>query len=241
MNSPGIEVAWGGGVWRRSQRRVIEDSIHCAKDLAEYGLDYLGLTYEQTKKLTVYKVAKHSSIAGESKGPVEMDIHIPVHHIKHRKVAATLAGLANTVLHETVHCIRSENFNTESIVETAASEGLAYISEDIVGNALLPQADPSSLRNLVNIASSVHHDIAKACLLDDDELSLPDTPEAIQVFDIWFGDNCGRIPQGVLIGVTEVCRRLEEGNSIADMMHWPAEEILDLDSHFMTPTDSLKV
>lgn len=237
MNNPGIEIAWGGGIWRKNQKRVIEEPIVCARDLATYGLEHLGLTYEQPKKLTVFKVAKHCTIAGESKGPVEMDIHIPVHHIKYRKVAAMIAELAETVLHETAHCIRSEQFDHETLIETAASEGLAYVSEDLVSNALLPSTEANYLGSCIDLGTSAQYDRVKADLVDNSECSVPDTPEALATYEEWFCDDGYGIPPGVLIGVTEVYRRLKEGNTIAHLMTQPAEEILDLSSSFMTSAD----
>lgn len=239
MDNPGIEIAWGGGIWRKNQKRVIEEPIRCAKDLATYGLEHLGVSYEMPKKLTVFKVAKHCIVAGESKGPVDMDIHIPVHHIKYRKVAAMIAELAETVLHETTHCIRSERYDFDTLVETAASEGLAYVSEDIVSNALLPAIEASYLGSCIERATSAEYDMAKASLLDCSDLSVPNTPDALAIYEEWFCDDGSGIPPGVLIGVTEVYRRLAEGNTIADMMSWPAEEILDLNTSFMTSADRL--
>ena len=137
MENPGIEIAWGGGAWRKNHKRVVEQNVLDAAELAEYGVEMLDIRYKEPKTMTVWRVAKHEPTAGVSYSSREFDIHIPVHHIKHRKIARQFAALTMTVIHEMMHSIRSEEFKSENLLECAATEGLAYMSEDLLSSEIL--------------------------------------------------------------------------------------------------------
>lgn len=226
MENPGIEIAWGGGPWRKNHKRVVKQSVLDATELAEYGVEMLDLRYEEPKTMTVWRVAKHEPTAGVSYSSQEFDLHIPVHHIKHRKVARQFASLTMTVIHEMTHSIRSETFNDENLLECAATEGLAYMSEDLLSSEVLLYDELSFNGERAFIKHGLEYNTVKKRLLNAYEVSLDSDDRYNQEHAHWFGP--GHEIMGAVLGINEVCRRLSEGNEFSDLMHWPAEEILDI-------------
>jgi hypothetical protein len=180
------------------------------------------------KTLSVFRVAKHHDATGESLGPEEVALYIPVHHIKHRKVGAALSELAVTVHHEVTHSIRSEGFVGDSLVESAATEGLAYVGEDLLKGELLEQDETYFFRDAVQLFNDGEYAANKALMVKESDLSVPETPEAVEVYKEWFGLDNRTMPTGIVIGVTEVYRRLQEGNKFAELLAWPPERIIGL-------------
>ena len=99
MENPGIKIAWGGGPWRKNHKRVVRENIYDATELAEHGIDMLDVNYETPKLMTIWRVAKKDPAAGVSHDATNFDIHIPVHHIKHRKIASHFNGVSNHLGH----------------------------------------------------------------------------------------------------------------------------------------------
>jgi len=226
MENPGIEIAWGGGPWRKNHKRVVEQSVLDATELAEYGIEMLDITYVEPKTMTIWRVAKHEPTSGVSYSSKEFDLHVPVHHIKHRKVARQFASLTMTVIHEMTHSIRSEEFNGDNLIECAATEGLAYMSEDLLSSEILLYDELSFNGERAFIEHGLEYNTVKKQLLNANHASLEDNDRYNREHANWFGPGSGIM--GAVIGVNEVCRRLSEGNEFNELIHWPAEEILDI-------------
>ena len=226
MENPGIEIAWGGGIWRKNHKRVVEQSVLDATELAEYGIEMLDVNYSEPKTMTVWRVAKHEPTAGVSYSAQEFDLHIPVHHIKHRKIAKQFAELTMTVIHEMTHSIRSEEYNGDNLLECAATEGLAYMSEDLLSSEILLYDEISFNGEHAFIEHGLEYNSVKKRFVNAHEVSLEDDDRYNIEHENWFGPYSEIM--GAVLGVNEVCRRLSEGNEFRDIMHWPAEEILDI-------------
>ena len=226
MENPGVKIAWGGGPWRKNHKRVVRENIYDATELAEHGIDMLDVNYETPKLMTIWRVAKQDPTAGVSHDATNFDIHIPVHHIKHRKIARNFADLTMTIVHEMTHSIRSEKFEESNIFEDAATEGLAYMSEDLVAPEILVDSEIAFNGVSNHLGHGSDYDSLKNRLHNSHQVSLEDEERLNIELDQWFSPYGSML--GVALGINEVCRRLSEGNEFNDLMQWPAEAILDV-------------
>lgn len=231
MANPEIQLAWGGGVWKRCDRRVVRPVLESAIALTTDATDYLDLTFAVPKTCSSWRVARRDKFAGECIDVNNFDVHFPVDHIKHRKLGSQLVELTITTLHELTHAIRLEHFQGDDLIELAATEGLAYVSGDLLTDALFSKGEGHNARSYIDRRHAGQHDNIKsefARLADLEARAVIDDDAVCEIFDEWFVGSGSGAPRALVFAVGEVNRRLDEGNQFADLMHWPAHELLDM-------------
>jgi hypothetical protein len=233
MAGPSLELAWGGGVWARRDRRVVEPVVRPALEQVEFALEEIGIGYGEPKTVNVWRCARSEDTWGTARGVSSVDLHIRTDHIKHRKVARFFHELLETTGHELLHTVREEYFPDTGPVERAASEGIAYSGEDFIETITRgPRTGLSIGEAMLCYGTAVNYNALKSRLADLQDYRWPqamlddvaDDPQRI----VWFELNGAAPPAGMLVGVIEVQKRLAEGRSLAELMTWPPEEILDL-------------
>lgn len=232
MNNPGIEIAWGGGRWPNRQKKVARPTIQTAIDFNSLAIEEIGFDFQQPKKVNIWRCARSEADWASSDGPTDIDVYIRVDHIKHRKVGMFLAEMTIALGHELTHAIRSEHFDDQSLVEHIASEGLAHVAEDTFSQIVLGSENAVQYFNLVSQYSSESEYAAMRSYLYSNRnytWTQGDTAED-ETFNEWLEVAGSAPPPGIIVGVNEVQKRLAEGNTIVDLMTWPAEQILDLSS-----------
>lgn len=228
MANPEIEIAWGGGSWQRGHRKVVRPVVSTVADLAVMTADEMGVTYNEPKKLHVWRCSRTWPEAGSNSSAVDMELYIQVSHIKHRTVARKAIEYYLTTVHELTHAVRRESHpDTNDLAEHVASEGLAYVCEDLATDMFLSDDEKLYHGDLIDPGPSSTYDGLKKSLAGDCSTELLEGQDTA-VLDLWLGYETDQMPPGIVVGVTEVYRRLIEGNDFADMVRWPADQILDL-------------
>lgn len=220
-------------MWPKRQRRVVEPVVRPALEQVEGVCEDLGLDFREQKTVNVWRCARSEDTWGVARDVTQIDLHIRTDHIKHRKVVRFFDDLTKTVGHELLHTIREEYFVDDGPIERVASEGLAYSGEDLIEVMCLGGGEGDLIGEaMLRHAKGARYDAVKARLVGMRDHRWPqamldnvaDDPQRVA----WFEMNGNMPPAGVLIGVVEVQRRLSEGNDFAQIMTWPAEEILNL-------------
>lgn len=234
MSSPGIEIAWGGGAWPRRRKNVVMPTIQGATELAAEALAEAGYEYGQPKRVNIWRTSRSEESLGLSDGATDIVIHVRDDHIKHRKVAKMFITYFLTVGHELTHAIRSEYFPDDSLVERVASEGLAYVTEDLMNSmTLLPGEAPlvGSLvhREAFREVADLKHELVRA------HNATASVEQLESAYSQWT-ELCGRTPPpGIKVGIVEVYQRLIEGYDLAELISMPAEVVLGLTQVHSSP------
>lgn len=229
MANPEIQLAWGGGGWPSSQRKIVRPTVQTAIDFCGLTYDEIGLSYRLPKVVNVWRCGRNEDTWGTSDGPTSIDLHVRADHIKHRKVGLYFAEYALATGHELAHAVRSEYFNFRSLIEDIASEGIANVIEDTLDRVIFGDENSMLLADLKGLYSSDdgYSEIRKRLLQNRDHSWSADAKHD-EIRDFWLETGGDTPPDGLIVGITEVQRRLQEGNTILELMAMPAEHILDL-------------
>lgn len=229
MANPGVELAWAGGIWHSRDRRVVKPTVQTAIDFVQIGFDEIGLSFTEPKCVNVWRCGRSEDTWASSNGPTDIDLHIRVDHIQHRKVPRFLADIALAIGHDTIHAIRSEYCDDPSLIEHIASEGLAWVGEDPLEHVILGAENASQVADVVALTgSNYQYSNLKAQLSKQRDHTWEQDGAEDSLRQQWLEPSCRLVPPGLVVGITEVQRRLEEGNTLGDLMTWSAEQILDL-------------
>jgi hypothetical protein len=240
MNNPSIELAWGGGRWPKRQKKVVEPTMQTAIDFSRLAIEEIGFEYAQPKRINIWRCGRSEECWGSSDGPTDIDVHIRVDHIKHRKVARFLFDLTLSLGHELVHAIRSEFSDEPSLIEHIASEGLAHVAEDTLSHIVLGSENAFQQANMVaQYSSTTEYSAMRKAMFDQRNYRWPRDGQDDEVRSEWLDITSDSPPPGIIVGITEVQRRLAEGSTIVELMTRPAEEILDLNAGIYQPADRL--
>ena len=218
--NPPIVMARGQG-WSKNAWEQHLPVIEHAAEKAEQGAQGLGIRFREWKLGTVDRITPEgiSYIGGRA-----IDMHTFLLRIDNRIVRPTLRYdsplLSRDTLHEVIHCTRFEHTGDESVLELAASEGLAYMADELYrqkyyGKRLVSKffdfdldADPQlEARILDNAQQSTYSQDGERAYFTS---SVPN----------WRG--------GDLYGIQRVKAQLEKGFTISDLISQPAEDVLGL-------------
>ena len=229
MANPEVEIIWGGRSWSRNHRKVVRPIISAAADLACSAVEALGVEYKDPKRLSIWKCLRNWPDAGANYSSVDMDIYVRGDHIRHRKVARKIVSHCLTATHEITHAVRREKQpDQDDLIEHIASEGLAYVSEDLVSELLLTKEEIFYFGDCINIKQSISYDRLKSRLRPTELAEARGDTTIDDGLDGWMQFESDSLPPGIIIGITEVYRRLVEGNKFSNIIEWPADQILDL-------------
>jgi hypothetical protein len=234
MSVPSIELAWGGQSWKRSRKRTVRPLVRSAIELAEDGLEYLGVDYDEQIRANVYAVAKNWESIGEAKESQNgIDLYIPHKDVKRKKVASYFNALCLTTVHEALHLVRGSKYPNDSLIETAAAEGICYASEITLAKCLLTAEERSSVYgNLVQPLNAKVVEAMKQHIFADniDYADLDEnTNSEFDIYDVWFSPAVnGYASAGNRLGYTAVVGLMQEGVRIPEIIEMPAAEILGI-------------
>lgn len=222
--NPEVEVVWGGGGWHRSHRRYMRPFVEGAVELAQDVVGEIGIRYDHPKRARVRRCSNIHPDGGTSTDARDFEVYVREDHYRRRKAARYFCDYMRASLHEIVHSARSERYSGFDLIENVASEGIAYIAEDLAVAKLdlreerMYSADTMKLRPLIP-------SLKGELLVDYDSCVDEDTTAYYD--ELWLkGSN--QIDDGTLVGIAEVHNRLIEGYTIGDIIDWPPERILDL-------------
>lgn len=245
MSSPTeIELVWGRGKWNKSKRQVLRPWIEAAVGIAESGLGFLGLETDRNIRMTVgLATAEINSEASADPLNRVVDIYIPNKDIKRKKMHRIFGGLALTTFHEIVHIVRADKYSEEDLVETAATEGLAYMAEYILASEILtPEETQDNFNDELMLSGVAEQRLIKDfardsavidSLIDENgTVDIDDFDLASGILDRWFNPPGKSFPEGASLGFTAVSRLIGLGVGFSEVFQMPAEEIMRLsDGH----------
>lgn len=221
--NPEVEVVWDGGGWHRSHRRYMRPFVEGAVELAQDVVGEIGIRYEHPKRSRIRRCTNTLLGGGVNTDLTNFEVYVPIDHYRRHRAARFFGAYMRDATHELVHAARAERYPGWDLLENVASEGIAYVAEDLTVVALnlderMYTADTMPLRHLVpGLKGELILDYASC--VDDNATEHMD--------ELWLkGSNS--IDDGALIGIVEVHNRLIEGHAIGDIIDWPAERVLDL-------------
>lgn len=220
--NPGVEVIWGDGGWHRSHRRYLRPYVEGAVDLATEAVQSLGIRYDHPKRATIRRCGNSYPAVAENQDQAGFRLFVRDDDYRRRKAVARFGVYVTASAHELTHAARCERFGDWDLLEEIASEGIAHLAEDLVTQNL-GIAEDYLYTEIVSAMGRNHSKAKHELLLDyqngkDDDL----------IIDKWFDWDSPYIDDGVVVGITEVHKRLIEGYTIGDIIDWPAERVLDL-------------
>lgn len=233
MSAPSIDLAWGGQSWKRSRKRTVRPLVRSAIDLAEDGLDHLGLDYDEPIRANVIAVAKDWPNTGKAiESQNDIELYIPYKDVKRKKVASYFNKLCLSTVHEALHLIRGSVYPPRnSLIEAAATEGICYASEITLAKSLLTNQERSSLYgNLVDpLDVGVFNELNGHITFDEIDFADEEYSPDFDIYDYWFTPiTNGYACAGDRLGYTAVVGLMQEGARISEIIEMPAAEILGI-------------
>ncbi len=225
MTNPEIEVIWKSCTWQSSHRRIVRPYIEGAVDLAHKTAEHIGLEYDRPKIAKIKRCGNSYPAIGENEDATGFSIFVPVDDYRRRKVARKFSTYVRATVHELTHSARCERFGDWSLLEEVASEGLAYVAEDL---ALRELGDDRGACGSISDLGYCNNARVKEELVADSLESESSERALDEVMDKWFNWDLPRLDRGSTFGIIEVKRRLSEGNTFNQLLDWPPEQVLDL-------------
>jgi hypothetical protein len=242
-NQP-IHLLRGEG-WDETTWSIHEPAVKRATQKADQGMEYLGITFERVKigRLHNQQIPQGEllSLAGLAIGLTSFNIFTNKIHGEKPRAVRTAASWSSTTVHEVVHCARLERYHSNSLVEVAASEGLAYTAQEVyIGKFCakqlvhsIPEYDletpnPVLLERLKDIAETENKESDAAFYLRMKENANKQVNASDE--EKWFEeyDASPFVRNGSLIGAQLVRSQVEKGYTLSDLMNLPAGEVLSL-------------
>lgn len=227
MSNPGIEIVWGGDLWRRARRRTVRPVAEEIAELTHAAFEELGVKYDKPKRMSLRRSGNNYPAGGASDGPVDFEIYFRVSDIKRRKVSRKFGQYFVNTAHEMGHNIRRESVDKEwNLVEEVAAEGVAHMAEDLAAAVVLQSGQFISNVSILQGVSKTTISQLKSQLLNESG-DIHSRNEYDNVSERWFSWQ-RTIPPGYVLGVASVYQRLSEGHDFSEVIQWPATQILDL-------------
>ncbi|MCA9333001.1 hypothetical protein KDA00_03960 [Candidatus Saccharibacteria bacterium] len=234
-NIPPIEMRWGGGKWPRAPKRRLRPILDTAFGLAVDGMEAFGFEPSEPKCATVWCVGDRCPDAGESDNSTDFGVFIPFSYIKRpRKTKELTVPLSLMTLHEVTHCIRHEYFYGDDLLERAASEGISLFAEKSLALAVLNGSEQHEYQAHFSPVISIEAEgqVMDSFLDDAIEEGLMITqgkPQSASddLHELWFANTYGcPMPLGNQIGMLAVCRLIDAGATLSEVIKLPAEDII---------------
>ncbi len=230
MSVPEIDIRFGGGTWRRSDKRYLAPIVSCAVDIAKDGINYYGIHTEQPKVAKVYLCGRNYPSAGESTGATEFELNFRAVDVKRKKIfnnELRRKHSVGTVFHELLHSVRSEYFEHDAIEELIATEGISYVGAELLLDELGLGRKFASIPTPQNsMKYALTKEVLTAELLADIDVLGSDTDHLVTTW-IELNPN-GTMPPGVFLGCLAVSDLLASGAGLKDVVQMDAREILSI-------------
>ncbi|MDB5183313.1 MAG: hypothetical protein JWO47_1097 [Candidatus Saccharibacteria bacterium] len=203
-------------------RSMLGPNIEAAYELAYEGMEEEGLAINGLT-VNLRKVTKKDRIGyvGWCDGPQEVSLFFKGGDVLKSEDTVNLGENACTILHEGTHAKRLGLFSSPHPRESAASEGIASINENIFTYKLFGDTryDMNSIR------------YAEPSFWDDLSSEFEGCVQAIRTqqdvdafYDRWFH----RSSLGYQVGMWAVIDKMNQSATIAEIIQMPAREILKL-------------
>jgi hypothetical protein len=224
------EISWLGTGWSRGKRTYAKPYVECATGLAVDWITQTGIPSTAGKKVLQVAMAGSScNTSGTCGDSEQVQLHLPIRAVKHRKLGAFQDKIPPTVVHEFMHSLRYERYPAQqaSLAEYAASEGIAYVAESLFESALLGDRATHVMSYIPEL-----HDEQYQALVDQLVLSgagfAPMAYLDESYIDQWFSPVDARVYTTYLevVGVNAVMNLVAAGASMNELIDLPAEEIL---------------
>ncbi|HSX27656.1 MAG TPA: hypothetical protein VLG25_02645 [Patescibacteria group bacterium] len=226
MATPGIELRWGYGFDDRPRKReIFRPYIREGLELAIEGLDEMGFSIEDRKYLIVDQVTPDIKHKAEASGKT-CHIFLTKGEIQRKRI--DVVWLASAIFHELVHLVHNDYVETEGLLYHAAGEGIAYTAEYYFVNELLARSGRLGPQKRVveRVKSMPKSETNK---LEAEFWKASAKPYTYDNFTEWFNKPTNlRICKGEVVGVSAVARQLRNGAEIAELIHLPPHEVLDV-------------
>jgi hypothetical protein len=225
VNEP-IDISRGLG-WDEATWAIHEPTVMKAAKMADAGIEYLGITYEEWKVGLIHNaeiaIGEARSLGGCALNAVNFLIYTTqTPHNKPRKIYNT-ADWSSLAVHEVVHCARFERYPAKNdFIEIAASEGLAYLAQRAyIAKFCAKQIVPMIFDYELEKPDPVLHEQLKS--IASNQITYTEAKT-------WFHEvtNGHDVNNGSLIGAQLVQKQFKNGFSKPDLMNQPAGDILGL-------------
>ena len=232
MPSAEIDIKYMMG-WNGGHRRHVGPVVRTAVEKIKIASDEYGFEPSVPKVVNVWQVSSTYPVAGEASNASTIDLHFPLRSVRNRKADRLLNLMTVFGFHEFVHCYRMERYTGEDILEFAATEGIAYCAQDMMGGDYCGEDEVFSTKDSIpaytdeevkKITAAFYGDLVRQRAVD---ISVDDNYE---VHKRWFETPIPRchLTLGETLGVHYAQRHLDKGVQLADLVMWPAEEIIKL-------------
>lgn len=226
MKNPEIAIKWGGK-WPKEAKTVVDVPIRAALNMANDGLEELGLFYKRPKIAIMRRVPKAYNTSGQAIDARRFELCFEPKEINRNQVQKRIKGNARVAAHELTHCLRWEYYDEDTLLEYAASEGLANCVVDLLAVERLGTPYYKDVRERVARidASGLHKKFLK--------LVAGDTENTSKVCRQWadrFIAGHSDINPLTIIGVGAINEHLEAGATISDLLPLPAAELLGIEA-----------
>jgi len=225
MPAPSIEIAWGGGKWNSGRRHAVQPHVETAMEIAATALDDHGVVFAEPVTATVWQTHSTYPFDGTCIDANNFELYLSCRDVRRRKIGRMTALLSTVSGHESIHCWRSEYFSEDTLLENAATEGLAYAFQEDMAKLVMTTDELAVWRwpTLPNWDEQMQRRLSAQMSADEPDYALGNE----WLFDKWFAyPGPMQYPAGVSLGLLAVRNLQKEGLAYPDMVALPAEELL---------------
>ncbi|HET8709288.1 MAG TPA: hypothetical protein VFL85_03325 [Candidatus Saccharimonadales bacterium] len=223
MSNPPIVMAMGKG-WKQQVWRTYRPALDKSAHKAEQEVVKQAITFDMPKLGTVERGQLKEEIAVEamSYSGSLFRMCIPKEE-RHTPTKRDIGVWSCVILHEVMHCARFERESSRTILELAASEGLAHMSAELYRQKLIGKSalNQTFLADELVLDPALAEELQEVAALD---VRAPEAQEWLMKRP--YGELGMRIVD--YVGSQHVHAQLERGRTISDLMNQSAGDVLGL-------------
>jgi hypothetical protein len=234
MSTSAIELRWDQGQsnWKRHQRRFVRPIITEALEHAMAGAAAVDIMSQLESILLSRGTNTNKQYGFNNLVDGTVELYLPAKDIRHRKLANQHGLWTQVIFHENTHYARTGYYREFTLLELAASEGLAYCATQLFAARVgmrdefgvpvdflrtLPKTDLSAIRDQVLDA---HEAIGV--------MSLDEIGEGSS-FNYWVRTpEVGVYSATEVVGICAVADLIDRGHNIGELISVPAAELLSV-------------
>ena len=222
-------ITWDNSNWTRAQRRTSASIVGPAIKVAKYGIDAMGISASiPYKTARICKKGPIDSSRGETDSATRFDLKFSAQDVRRNKIHRAAEQVPPIIFHELLHTIRFENYMDWTLAETAASEGIAYVLEDIFEKEHYILTDDDSLESAIqNTTRNRRYARKLKHMLYETDAAFTDYDDLDDKFiHAWDDISIVGFSPLEFMGIMAVRRGLELGNTPSDLLQAKASDIL---------------
>ena len=211
-----MSVHWEGDKWTERQRRVFRPILDQSFTIAARTFEDLDLEVPDTIA-HVSRLSKYAVFAAACREDGSYGLGVSHHDIWGNR-RRSLYHHSRTNTHEWAHIRRLKKFPYDTLIELAATEGLATVVEDSAANRYFSRKTESQLWLEEHSPANLERmrDVFKSTVVGE--------PYVSATANLWF--NVGYLPHGYVLGAWCVYDLLDQGATVAEVIEMSAEEII---------------